>query len=119
MTDWFAVTETTVSLGAGLDLEMPGPARGLGSAVVDAIKKGDVDEADLDAAVGRLLGGLDRIGALDGPAPEPDPKVPTPGDVDAAPACRGRGDGACSRTTASCRWRPRPRRHRPARCARA
>jgi beta-glucosidase len=81
MTDWFAVTDTKVSLGAGLDLEMPGPARGLGATVVAAVKNGDVDEADLDAAVGRLLGGLDRIGALDGPAPAPEPKVPTPGDV--------------------------------------
>ena len=49
MTDWFAVTETTTSLGAGLDLEMPGPARALGSAVVAAIEEGDLDEADLDA----------------------------------------------------------------------
>ena len=81
MTDWFAVTDTKVSLGAGLDLEMPGPARGLGSTVLDAIKKGDVDEADLDAAVGRLLGAFDRIGVLDGPAPEPEPKAPTAGDV--------------------------------------
>jgi beta-glucosidase len=81
MTDWFAVTDTKVSLGAGLDLEMPGPARGLGSTVVDALKKGDVDEADLDDAVGRLLGGLDRIGALDGPGPVYDPKAPTAADV--------------------------------------
>ena len=81
MTDWFAVTDTLVSLGAGLDLEMPGPARGLGSTVVDAIKKGDVDEADLDAAVSRLLGAFDRIGALGGPAPAPAPKAPTPTDV--------------------------------------
>jgi beta-glucosidase len=82
MTDWFAVTETTASMGAGLDLEMPGPARQLGPTVVDAIKNGDVDEADLDAAVGRFLGGLDQIGALDGPAPDPAPKPPTAGDVD-------------------------------------
>jgi beta-glucosidase len=81
MTDWFAVTDTKVSLGAGLDLEMPGPARGLGVTVAEAVKNGDVAEEDLDAAVGRLLGGLDRIGALDGPAPEPDPKAPSPGDV--------------------------------------
>jgi beta-glucosidase len=81
MTDWFAVTDTKVSLGAGLDLEMPGPARGLGSTVAAAIEKGDVDEADLDAAVSRLLGAFDRIGALDGPAPAIDPKPPTRGDV--------------------------------------
>ena len=81
MTDWFAVTDTKMSLGAGLDLEMPGPARSLGANVVDAVKNGDVDEADLDAAVGRLLGGFDRIGALDGPAPAPDLKAPTPGEL--------------------------------------
>jgi beta-glucosidase len=81
MTDWFAVTDTKVSLGAGLDLEMPGPARGLGPTVVEAVKSGEVDEADLNAAVGRLLGGLDRIGALDGPAPAPEPKAPPAGDV--------------------------------------
>jgi beta-glucosidase len=81
MTDWFAVTDTKESLAAGLDLEMPGPARGLGATVVDAVKNGVVDEADLDAAVGRLLGGFDRIGALDGPAPAPCPKAPTTGDV--------------------------------------
>jgi beta-glucosidase len=81
MTDWFGVTDTKVSLGAGLDLEMPGPARGLGAAVVDAVEKGDVDEADLDAAVSRLLGGFDRIGALDGPSPAPAPKAPTLEDV--------------------------------------
>ncbi len=82
MTDWFAVTETTTSLGAGLDLEMPGPARQLGSRVAEAVKNGDVEEADLDAAVGRLLSGLDQIGALDGPASAPAPKPPTPDDVD-------------------------------------
>ena len=81
MTDWFAVAETTMSLGAGLDLEMPGPARALGPAVVAAITEGDLDEADLDAAVGRLLGGFERIGALDAPEPAVDPKAPTPADV--------------------------------------
>jgi beta-glucosidase len=81
MTDWFAVTDTTASLGAGLDLEMPGPARGLGATVVAAIKDGTVKESDLDGAVSRLLGGLDRIGALDGPAPEPDPKPTTEADT--------------------------------------
>ena len=82
MTDWFGVAETTSSLGSGLDLEMPGPARQLGSTLVDAVKNGDVDEADLDAAVGRFLSGLDQIGALDGPAPAIVPKPPTADDID-------------------------------------
>ena len=81
MTDWFAVAETTVSLGAGLDLEMPGPARAFGAALLAALEDGRVGVFDLDGAVGRLLGGFDRIGALDAPAPLDDPKEPTPADV--------------------------------------
>ena len=81
MTDWFAVAETTVSLGAGLDLEMPGPARAFGAALLAALEEGEVGVSDLDGAVGRLLGGFDRIGALDAPAPLDDPKEPTVADV--------------------------------------
>ena len=112
MTDWFAVTDTKVSLAAGLDLEMPGPARGLGATVVDAVEKGDVDEADLDAAVGRLLGGFDRIGALDGPAPAAAPKAPIAGRCGVAPARRFRGDGVAleRRRPPACARRPRASR---------
>ena len=81
MTDWFAVAETAVSLGAGLDLEMPGPARAFGPALATAIEKGDVDESDLDDSLRRLLGGFERIGALDAPEPAVDPRVPTAADV--------------------------------------
>jgi beta-glucosidase len=81
MTDWFGVAETTTSLGAGLDLEMPGPGRALGAAVAKGIVDGTVDEADLDAAVTRLLAGFDRIGALDAPEPAAHPTPPTPDDV--------------------------------------
>ena len=108
MTDWFAVTDTLVSLGAGLDLEMPGPARGLGSTVVDAIKKGDVDEADLDAAVSRLLGAFDRIGALDGPAPALAPKAPTRRRRGVAPSRRFRGDGVALERRRPAARAPRP-----------
>jgi beta-glucosidase len=31
MTDWFGVVDPSISLGAGLDLEMPGPGRALGA----------------------------------------------------------------------------------------
>jgi beta-glucosidase len=76
MTDWFAVVDTATSLAAGLDLEMPGPARSLGPHVAKAIADGTVPAADLDAAVRRLLGGLDRIGALDGAPPPVEPAPP-------------------------------------------
>ena len=77
MTDWFAVAETTTSLGAGLDLEMPGPGRALGSTVATAVRDGAVTETELDAAVLRLLSGLDRIGVLDVPEPDHDLKPPS------------------------------------------
>ena len=81
MTDWFAVADTATSLGAGLDLEMPAPGKALGPKVVDAVRAGTVAEADLDAAVGRLLRGLDRIGALDVPEPPVEPRPPAADDV--------------------------------------
>ncbi len=81
MTDWFAVANTESSLGAGLDLEMPGPGRALGATVLQAVENGQVDKADVDAAVGRLLRGLDRIGALDAPEPAVEPVPPSQEDV--------------------------------------
>ena len=81
MTDWFAVAETTMSLGAGVDLEMPGPGRALGPAVLDAMGDGSLAEADVDAAVYRFLNGLDRMGVLDIPEPVPDIKPPSDTDV--------------------------------------
>jgi beta-glucosidase len=77
MTDWFGVAETSMSLAAGLDLEMPGPGRALGPGVAVAVRGGEVAEADLDAAVLRLLSGLDRIGILDVPEPVQDLKAPS------------------------------------------
>ncbi|MGP0031606.1 MAG: glycoside hydrolase family 3 protein [Acidimicrobiales bacterium] len=82
MTDWFAVADTTQSLRAGLDLEMPGPGRAIGSAVVPAVTDGRVKGSDLDAAVRRLLHTYDRIGALDGPTPDVNPLPPSPADLD-------------------------------------
>ncbi len=80
MTDWFATVDTESSLQAGLDLEMPGPGRGFGAALLTAVQEGRVDEGDLDAALRRLLGGYDRIGALDGPPPTVNPRPPGPDD---------------------------------------
>lgn len=69
VTDWFGVAGTAASATAGVDLEMPGPARAFGPALAAAVRAGEVDEAAVDAQVTRLLGVLDRIGALDDEGP--------------------------------------------------
>ncbi len=68
---------------------MPGPGRALGPTVVAAVRDGEVAEADVDAAVFRLLSALDRIGVLDVPEPAQDLKVPRRGVT--APVAPGRG----------------------------
>src|SRR5262245_31838860 len=64
MTDWFGVADPVESIAAGLDLEMPGPGRAYGPALAASVTKGEVDEAEVDAAVRRLLATFDRVGAL-------------------------------------------------------
>lgn len=65
VTDWFAGATTRKSALAGLDLEMPAPPRAYGKFLAEAVRSGDVDEADLDRAVTTLLRTFDRIGALE------------------------------------------------------
>jgi beta-glucosidase len=81
MTDWFAVTDTKASLAAGLDLEMPGPGRQLGDAILAAIEDGQVEKDDLDAAIRHQLSVYDRLGALDEPTPAVRPVPPTAQDT--------------------------------------
>ncbi len=55
VSDWGAVHDRPAAVAAGLDLEMP-PALGLSDrAVLAAVEAGTLDEALLDAAVGRVL----------------------------------------------------------------
>ena len=82
MTDWFAVVDGATALHAGLDLEMPGPGRALGSGLVALVEQGTVREDDVDAGVRRLLGGFDRVGALDAPTPPLEPREPGVEDVE-------------------------------------
>ena len=67
MTDWFGLSKTEEAARAGLDLEMPGPARSSGPRLAEAVRSGRVEESLLDAAVARILGVFDRVGALDDP----------------------------------------------------
>jgi beta-glucosidase len=80
MTDWLAVAEPA-SVAAGLELEMPGPARALGVALAAAVETGEVAPAALDDAVRRFLGAWDRAGALDAPTPV---SIRPPGDAEVA-----------------------------------
>jgi beta-glucosidase len=71
MTDWFGIADTVASSAAGLDLEMPGPARVYGSALAAAVEAGSVPVAQVDAIVTRWLRVIDRLGAWDdGPPTE-------------------------------------------------
>jgi beta-glucosidase len=78
VSDWFVLASTVASPRAGLDLEMPGPGRVYGPALADAVRSGTVEEALLDAQVRRLLGVLDRVGALDDDPVAPERSVDLP-----------------------------------------
>jgi beta-glucosidase len=79
VTDWFGVTGTVASAAAGVDLEMPGPARAFGPALADAVRAGEIDEKLVDSQVTRLLSVFERLGALDGGEPGEDVSVDEPG----------------------------------------
>ena len=75
MSDWTATRDTEAAAQAALDLAMPGPASQYGpwgEALLEAVRKGAVDEALVDDKVVRILRLAARVGALaDGPgAPE-------------------------------------------------
>lgn len=55
MSDWGAVRDRVAALRAGLDLEMPGPKPRRVNEVIEAVRNGELDEAILDQAAGRIL----------------------------------------------------------------
>lgn len=73
ISDWFATPSAAGAANAGLDLEMPGPARRFGDDLRKAVQAGEVPEARLDEMVRRLLRLRERTGVLSGPAPAPHP----------------------------------------------
>lgn len=60
VSDWGAVEDPIAAVVAGLDLEMPSTGGASAARVVDAVRAGDLDEAALDIAIGRLLHLLER-----------------------------------------------------------
>ena len=63
VSDWWALADTADAAAAGLDLEMPGPARVYGPALADAVRRGEVPAEHVDAIVSRLLAAMTRIEA--------------------------------------------------------
>lgn len=55
MSDWGAVKDRAKGIAAGLDLEMPGNGGKNDKVIVDAVRSGELDEADLDKSVERIL----------------------------------------------------------------
>lgn len=54
MSDWFGTHSTGPTINAGLDLEMPGPARFLGAKVAEAVEAGEVAQDRVDDAARRV-----------------------------------------------------------------
>ncbi|MET9962633.1 glycoside hydrolase family 3 C-terminal domain-containing protein [Streptomyces sp. NPDC006326] len=72
MSDRDAAHSTVASIGAGLDMEMPGGTH-FGAPLQQAVRGGSVPGSTVDLAVRRILATLDRFGLLGGSRPAPRP----------------------------------------------
>lgn len=66
VSDWMGVRDTVAAGASAQDLAMPGPDGVWGDALVEAVRAGQVSEADIDEKVLRILRLAGRLGALDG-----------------------------------------------------
>jgi len=66
VSDWGAVHTTNESLLAGMDIEMPGPAKYYGRLALDAVRTWQVPRTVIDEAVRRILRLIVWSGAMDG-----------------------------------------------------
>ena len=65
MSDWFGSRTTEPTINAGLDLEMPGPARDRGAKLVAAVEAGTVSRDMVRTRALNILRLMDRVGSLD------------------------------------------------------
>ena len=64
MSDWTGTRSTAAAINAGLDLEMPGPAKLRGSKLVAAARIGEAHRTAVAASAGRVVQLADRVGAF-------------------------------------------------------
>ncbi|MBI2709166.1 MAG: beta-glucosidase [Actinobacteria bacterium] len=80
VSDWFGAHEPVGSLHAGLDIEMPGPARVYGERLEAAVAAGDVPESALDARVRAVLELVERTKAVERSADDREVSVDDPAE---------------------------------------
>jgi len=71
MSDWFGTHSTVATLTGGLDLEMPGPARFLGTKAAEAVATGDVPAERVADAADRVAAFAQRFGREKRPPLDP------------------------------------------------
>ncbi|WP_306320782.1 MULTISPECIES: beta-glucosidase [unclassified Streptomyces] len=81
VSDWMAARSTVGDIKGGLDAAMPGPRTVYGAALAAAVRSGEVDESEVDAAVRNVLRLAARVGALEGAQPAVSP-AELPAEVD-------------------------------------
>ena len=67
VSDWGGTYSTVPAANAGLDVEMPGPARFFGESLLKAVAEGQVTEETINDKVRRILGVLERAGLFEKP----------------------------------------------------
>jgi len=104
LSDWHAARSTVPTAKAGLDLAMPGPAGPWGPKLADAVRDGQVSEADVDDKALRVLRLASQVGALgaaDGHPPRPELASPAVlRKAAAASFCLLKNDGVLPLATA-------------------
>ena len=97
VSDWEGTRTTAESANGGLDLVMPGPTGPWGSALAQAVRSGEVDEALVDDKLLRLLRLASRVGRLTQPW---EPGQSAPPERRADPTDRSDSDVALVREVA-------------------
>lgn len=63
VSDWFAARDAVATIKGGLDIAMPGAGSPWGDELIDAVRRGEVDEVLIDEAVERIIRLAERVSA--------------------------------------------------------